>query len=128
MPYPKDYRYTKEHEWVKLEDGKARVGITDHAQHELGDVVYVELPQTGKKVKQHEEFATVESVKAVSPIYAPVSGAIVAVNTELGSKPELVNQSPHEKGWIVLIAMDTPQELDSLLTAEQYEQQIDGHH
>ncbi len=125
MPYPKDYRYTKEHEWVKVETaGQARVGITDHAQHELGDVVYVELPKTGKKVKQHEELATVESVKAVSPIYAPLSGEIVAVNQELESKPELVNQSPHEKGWIVLIAMSAPQELESLLTAEQYEQQI----
>jgi glycine cleavage system H protein len=124
MPYPKDYRYTKEHEWVKLEDGKARVGITDHAQHELGDIVYVELPKIGTKVKQMQEFATVESVKAVSPIYAPVSGQIVAVNTELETKPELINQSPHDQGWIALIAVSDVTELDRLLTAEEYERHI----
>jgi glycine cleavage system H protein len=124
MPYPKDYRYTKEHEWVKLEDGKARVGITDHAQHELGDIVYVELPKIGTKVKQMQEFATVESVKAVSPIYAPVSGEIVAVNTELEIKPELINQSPHDQGWIALIAVSDVTELDRLLTAEEYERHI----
>jgi len=124
MPYPKDYRYTKEHEWVKLEDGKARVGITDHAQHELGDIVYVELPKIGTKVKQMQEFATVESVKAVSPIYAPVSGEIVAVNTELETKPELINQSPHDQGWIALIAVSDVTELDRLLTAEEYERHI----
>lgn len=127
MPYPKDYRYTKEHEWVKLEGEKARIGITDHAQHELGDVVYVELPKVGRKVKQMEEFATVESVKAVSPIYAPVSGEIVAVNSELENKPELINQSPHDQGWIALLALSDPKELENLLTAEQYEQHIGSH-
>ncbi|MCS6903612.1 MAG: glycine cleavage system protein GcvH [Candidatus Bipolaricaulota bacterium] len=124
MPYPKEYRYTKEHEWVKLEDSKARVGITDHAQHELGDIVYVELPKVGTKVKQMQEFATVESVKAVSPIYAPVSGEIVEINQELENKPELINQSPHEQGWIVVIALSNPKELESLMTAEQYERHI----
>lgn len=128
MPYPKEYRYTKEHEWVKLEENKrARVGITDHAQHELGDVVYVELPKIGKSVKQMEEFATVESVKAVSPIYAPVSGQIVAVNKELESHPELINQSPHERGWIAVIAASNLQELDNLMTAEEYEKHIGSH-
>ncbi|MDW8141149.1 MAG: glycine cleavage system protein GcvH [Candidatus Bipolaricaulota bacterium] len=124
MPYPKEYRYTKEHEWVKLEDSKARVGITDHAQHELGDIVYVELPKVGTKVKQMQEFATVESVKAVSPIYAPVSGEVVEINQELENKPELINQSPHEQGWIVVIALSNPKELESLMTAEQYERHI----
>lgn len=124
MPYPKEYRYTKEHEWVKPEGNRARVGITDHAQHELGDVVYVELPKVGKKVKQMEELATVESVKAVSPIYAPISGEIIEANHELASKPELINQSPHEQGWIALIAVADAKELDTLLTAEQYEQHI----
>jgi glycine cleavage system H protein len=128
MPYPKEYRYTQEHEWVKVEAGKARVGITDHAQHELGDVVYVELPQVGKRVKQHEECATVESVKAVSPIYAPLSGEIVAVNKELEQKPELINQSPHDQGWIVVLAMSHPQEMDNLLTSEEYEQHVGGSH
>jgi glycine cleavage system H protein len=127
MPYPKEYRYTKEHEWVKPEGSRARVGITDHAQHELGDVVYVELPEIGKKVKQMEEVATVESVKAVSPIYAPISGKIIEVNHELASKPELINQSPHEQGWIALIAVADAKELDRLLTAEQYEQHIGSH-
>lgn len=124
MPYPKEYRYTKEHEWVKLEDRRARVGITDHAQHELGDIVYVELPKIGTNVKQMQEFATVESVKAVSPIYAPVSGEIVQVNQELENKPELINQSPHEQGWIVVIALSDPKELEGLLTAEEYEKHI----
>lgn len=124
MPYPKEYRYTKEHEWVKLEGNRARVGITDHAQHELGDIVYVELPKIGTKVKQMQEFATVESVKAVSPIYAPVSGEIIEVNKELETKPELINQSPHEQGWIAVIAASDLKELENLLTAEQYEQLI----
>lgn len=128
MDYPQEYRYTKEHEWIKVEDGQARVGLTDHAQHQLGDVVYVELPKAGKKVQQSEEFATVESVKAVSPVYAPVSGEIVAVNQALANKPELLNQSPHEQGWIALIAMSDPQELNNLLAAEQYEQHIGGSH
>jgi glycine cleavage system H protein len=124
MPYPKDYRYTKEHEWVKLEGTKARVGITHHAQHELGDIVYVELPKVGTTVKQMQEFATVESVKAVSPIYAPVSGEIVEINTALEAHPELINQSPHEQGWIAVIAVSNLKELENLLTAEQYEQHI----
>ncbi len=127
MTYPKEYRYTKEHEWVKLEDTKARVGITYHAQHELGDIVYVELPTVGTKVKQMQEFATVESVKAVSPIYAPLSGEIVDVNRELETKPELINQSPHEQGWIAVIAPSNLQELDNLMTAEEYEKHIGGH-
>ncbi len=127
MTYPTEYRYTKEHEWVKLEDTRARVGITDHAQHELGDIVYVELPKVGTKVKQMQEFATVESVKAVSPIYAPLSGEIMEVNKELETKPELINQSPHEQGWIAVIAVSDPTEVENLLTAEQYEQHIGGH-
>ncbi len=124
MTYPRDYRYTKEHEWVKLEGTKARVGITYHAQHELGDIVYVELPKVGTKVKQMQEFATIESVKAVSPIYAPLSGEIIEVNRELETHPELINQSPHEQGWIVVIAPSDPKELEALLTAEEYEKHI----
>lgn len=127
MAYPREYRYTKEHEWVKLEGTRARVGITDHAQHELGDIVYVELPKVGTKVKQMQEFATVESVKAVSPIYAPLSGEIIEINKELETKPELINQSPHDQGWIAIIAISNIKELDNLLTAEQYEQHIGGH-
>ncbi len=124
MTYPRDYRYTKEHEWVKLEGTKARVGITHHAQHELGDIVYVELPKVGTTVKQMQEFATVESVKAVSPIYAPLSGEIIEVNRELETHPELINQSPHEQGWIVVIVPSDLKELENLLTAEEYEKHI----
>lgn len=122
--YPAEFKYSKEHEWVKREGDKARVGITDYAQKELGDVVYVELPQLGRKVKQGESFAVVESVKAVSDVYAPVSGEVVEINKELESKAELVNQSPHEKGWMAVIAMQNPAELDSLMSAAEYEKFI----
>lgn len=121
MAYPAEFKYSKEHEWVKRENSKVRVGITDYAQKELGDVVYVELPQVGRKVKQGESFAVVESVKAVSDVYAPVSGEVVEINKELENKPELINQSPHEKGWMAVIAMQNPAELDALMSAAEYE-------
>ena len=124
MAYPREYRYTNEHEWAKPEDGRARVGITDHAQKELGDIVYIELPEVGREVKQGEAFSSVESVKAVSDVYAPVSGKIVEVNKELEDKPELVNQSPHDQGWIAVIEMSDPQELEKLMSAEEYEKFI----
>ncbi len=124
MAYPSELKYSKEHEWAKRENNKVRVGITDYAQKELGDVVYVELPQVGRKVKQGESFVVVESVKAVSDVYAPVSGEVVGINKELESKPELVNQSPHEKGWMAVIAMQNPSELDSLMSAAEYEKFI----
>ncbi len=119
--YPKEFRYTKEHEWAKAEGGRARVGITDHAQSELGDIVYVELPAVGRTVKQGESFATVESVKAVSDVYTPVSGEVVEVNRQLESQPELLNKSPHDQGWLALIEMADPRELEELMTAEEYE-------
>ncbi len=118
--YPEDLRYNKEHEWVRPEDGKARVGITHYAQDELGDVVFVDLPQVGTNVQAGEAFAAVESVKAVSDIFAPVSGRVVAVNEELVDKPELINEDPYGDGWIAVIEMDNPAELDDLLDAEQY--------
>ncbi|MBI1741785.1 glycine cleavage system protein GcvH [Candidatus Acetothermia bacterium] len=126
MPYPSEYRYSKEHEWVKLEGANARMGITDFAQHELGDVVYVELPKVGRKVKQHESFAVVESVKAASEVYAPVSGEVIEVNKKLENQPELINKSPHTEGWMVVLRIDTPKELDNLLTAADYEKHIGG--
>jgi glycine cleavage system H protein len=126
MAYPTDRKYSREHEWAKHEDGHVHMGITDFAQHELGDIVYVELPQVGKKVKQHESFAVVESVKAASEIYAPVSGEVIQVNTALEQQPELVNQSPHDQGWMALLRMDDPKELDNLLTAAEYEKHIGG--
>jgi len=125
MAYPQEFRYTKEHEWAKSEDGRARVGITDYAQGELGDIVYVELPTEGQEVKQGESFITVESVKAVSDVYAPVSGRVLEVNHELEDKPELVNRSPHDQGWMALIEMADPEELESLMSAEEYEKFIE---
>jgi len=128
MSYPKELKYTKEHEWARREDVKVRMGITDYAQRELGDVVYVELPEVGREVKQGEAMITVESVKAASDVYAPVSGKVVEVNPELEQHPEYVNQDPYGKGWMALIEMSDPSELDGLLNAEEYERHIgEGH-
>jgi glycine cleavage system H protein len=121
---PEDRKYTREHEWVKVEDGVAVVGITDYAQRELGDVVFVNLPATGTRVKQFERFGEIESVKAVSDLYAPVSGEVIEVNPRLGSEPELVNRSPYEEGWMLKVRLEDPAELDNLLTAEEYRQHI----
>lgn len=119
--YPKERKYTKEHEWARPEGSRARIGITEHAQQELGDIVYVELPAEGRQVKQGESFITVESVKAVSDIYAPVSGKVVEVNRKLEEQPELINKSPHDQGWLAIIEMSNPKELDQLLSASDYE-------
>ena len=122
--YPADYRYTKEHEWVKNEGGAAAVGITDYAQHELGDVVYVELPKIGAKLEAGKSFGTVESVKAVSEIYSPVSGEVTAVNDALGSSPEKINQDPHGAAWLIKVKLANPGELDGLMDAAAYQQYI----
>lgn len=123
--YPQELRYSKDHEWVRVE-GKnlARVGITSYAQEELGDVVFVDLPQVGDEVDAGQGFATVESVKAVSDIYAPVSGKIVEVNQALADHPELINESPYEKGWIAVIEMSAPQELEDLMDADAYQAHV----
>jgi glycine cleavage system H protein len=126
MPYPSEYRYSKEHEWVKREGANARVGITEFAQHELGDVVYVELPKVGRRVKQHESFAVVESVKAASEVYSPLSGEVLEVNKKLDGQPELINQAPHAEGWMVLLKIDDPKEIDTLMAATEYEKHIGG--
>lgn len=123
--YPEDLRYSKEHEWVRPENGRVRVGITYYAQDELGDVVFVDLPQVGVSVQAGEAFAAIESVKAVSDIYAPVSGRIVEVNEELADRPELINEDPYGAGWLVVIEMDNPAELDDLLDAERYKALIE---
>ncbi len=120
--YPVDLRYTKEHEWAKVDGGRARVGITAYAQEQLGDVVFVELPKVGAKVSQMKAFGVVESVKAVSELFAPISGEVVEVNAELLKKPELVNQDPYGKGWMLVVAVSNPQEVNALLTAKQYEE------
>ena len=121
---PKDLKYTREHEWARVEGGRVRVGITAFAQEQLGDVVFVEVPKTGAKVAQMQPFGVVESVKAVSDLFAPIAGEIVEVNAELATAPELVNQDPYGRGWMLVIVADVPAELDLLLTAEQYEQHI----
>ena len=126
MSTPKDLRYSKEHEWVKVEDGKVRVGITHFAQSELGDIVFVELPQVGDEVQANEPFGSVESVKTVSELYAPISGKVVEVNTELEDSPEFVNESPYEKAWMIVVEPTDIAEVESLLTAEQYEELIEA--
>ncbi len=124
MNVPEELRYATSHEWAKVEEGRARVGITDHAQAELTDVVYVELPTVGDKVDAGAPVAVVESVKAASDIYAPVSGTILEVNSALESDPALVNTDAFGEGWLFVISVDAPEEVDALLTAEGYREQI----
>lgn len=123
---PEGLFYTKDHEWAKLEGRRARVGITDHAQRELTDVVYVELPAVGKSVKQGDEIGVVESVKAASEIYAPFSGTVAEVNKALEDKPELVNQAPYGDGWMVVIEAVNPDEGKSLMDAAAYRKHVGG--
>ena len=122
--YPKEFRYTRDHEWIKVEGNIGTVGITDYAQKQLGDIVYVELPEVDDEFSKGDEVATVESVKAASPIFIPVSGKIVEVNEELEDAPELLNQDPHGKGWIFKVELSDESELDELMTAESYEELI----
>ena len=119
--YPADLKYTKEHEWIRMEGDKGRVGITHHAQNALGDVVFVELPKAGRTLKQMETFGAVESVKAVSDLYCPVSGAVVEVNTELEGKPELVNKDCYGAGWMIVVKVANPKELTKLMDAKAYQ-------
>jgi glycine cleavage system H protein len=121
---PADLKYAKSHEWVRLEGGNATIGITDHAQHELTDVVFVELPAAGRKVAAGEACAVVESVKTASDIYSPLSGEVVAVNPELAKHPELVNTEPYQGGWFFKLKLSQPAEAERLLTAESYAKQI----
>jgi len=124
MAYPTQYRYTKEHEWIDLEGTQAKIGITEHAQGELGDVVFVELPAVGTQLKKGDNLGTVESVKAVSDIYAPLSGKVIEVNTKLESAPETINQDPHGEGWLVVLEVADSSETDHLLDAASYENEI----
>jgi glycine cleavage system H protein len=119
MTYPAGLKYTKDHEWVELQGDRGRVGITDYAQQQLGDVVYVELPEVGAKLKAGQSFGTIESVKAVSELYAPVSGEVVEVNASLRDKPEVVNTNPHGS-WMIVVRLSDPGETGSLLDASQY--------
>jgi glycine cleavage system H protein len=124
MTTPKELRYSEEHEWVKLEGETVRVGITHFAQSELGDIVFVELPEVGDEVTADEPFGSVESVKTVSELYAPLRGKVVEVNEDLSDSPEFVNESPYEKAWMIVIEPSNSSELDNLMTAEQYEAMI----
>ena len=117
--YPEQFKYTKDHEWVEVANDQGRIGITDYAQKQLGDIVYLDLPEPGKVVKQGQVLGTVESVKAVSEIFSPVSGEVVEVNKSLAEKPEQVNSAPHES-WMVMVKLSNPAELTSLLDATQY--------
>ncbi|GAB4242004.1 MAG: glycine cleavage system protein GcvH [Thermoleophilia bacterium] len=119
---PKNLKYHKEHDWVRIEGDTAVLGITDYAQDQLGDIVYVELPEVGTEVTAGSSYAEVESVKAVSDVYAPVTGTITEVNEEVVDAPEIINESPYENGWLVKVKMSEPGEADDLMTAEEYEQ------
>jgi glycine cleavage system H protein len=118
--YPDNFRYTKEHEWVCVEGDMATVGITDHAQRELGDIVYVDLPKVGAKLERGASLGSVESVKAVSDVYAPVSGEVTEVNATLADKPEALNRDPHGAAWLVKVRLSNPAEVEGLLSAADY--------
>ena len=121
MEFPEDLKYSKEHEWVLVEGTTATIGITDYAQDQLGDIVFVELPAVGDKVSKDEAFAVVESVKAVSDVYAPVSGKVLEINDDLPETPDMLNEDPYSDGWMVKIEMNDLEELEDLLTAAEYE-------
>lgn len=124
MSTPKELKYSEEHEWVKVEGGNVRIGITHFAQAELGDIVFVELPQVGDDIKSGDPFGSVESVKTVSELYAPISGKVVEVNGELEDSPEFVNESPYENAWMIVVEPSDVSEIDALLSAEKYEELI----
>lgn len=126
MNIPEDLLYAKEHEWIAIENDVAAVGITDYAQSELGDIVFIELPEVGTEVKQMESFGTIEAVKAVNDLYTPVSGKVIEVNTSLEDEPEKINSDPYGNGWMIKIRMSDESELDNLLSASQYKDLIGG--
>jgi glycine cleavage system H protein len=119
--YPEELLYTQDHEWIRVDGTTASIGITDHAQKELGDIVFVELPQLGTHITAKESFGTVESVKAVADVYSPVTGDVTSVNPKIQQTPELVNSDPHGEGWLIQVALKDRTETESLMTAEEYE-------
>jgi len=127
MNIPRELRYTKEHEWVRVEGGEVVVGVTDYAQGELGDVIFVELPAPGASVAQMKTFGTIDAVKTVSDLFAPVSGEVTGINESLKDNPALVNKEPYAGGWMVRIRMKDPKEIDGLLTADDYEKHLGAH-
>lgn len=122
--YPEENLYTKDHEWLLVQGEIATIGITDYAQHELGDIVYVDLPEVGDTFDASEPFGSVESVKAVSEVFCPVGGEVIEVNGKLADSPELVNESPHQKAWMIKLRISNPDELRELLSAEEYEEYL----
>jgi glycine cleavage system H protein len=122
---PDDCKYTKEHEWIRVDGEKGTVGITDYAQKQLGDVVYVELPEVGSKVGAMEVFGTIESVKAVSELFSPVAGEVVEVNQKVVDTPELVNSDPHGDAWLIVVKIEDPSAIDALMGAAQYQEYLD---
>jgi glycine cleavage system H protein len=124
MSYPENLKYTKEHEWVLVEGGNGTIGITDHAQEELGDIVFVELPKVGAAITRGQTFGSVESVKAVSDIYAPVSGEVTEINSALATTPETLNSDPHGSAWLIKIKLSQPAEFNELLSAADYQKYI----
>ncbi len=124
MNYPQDRRYTPEHEWISVTAGVGTMGITDFAQRELGDMVLVDLPKVGMRLEAHQSIGTIESVKAVSDVYSPVSGEVIEINEELGKAPEKLNQDPHGAAWLIKIKVSSPVELEKLMTSDQYEDYI----
>ncbi|MDO8682855.1 MAG: glycine cleavage system protein GcvH [Armatimonadota bacterium] len=126
MMYPEDYRYSKTHEWVSKHDNLATIGITDYAQLQLGDIVHLELPDVGAPVVAGAIFGSVDSVKAVSDLLSPVSGEVVEVNEDLTESPELINEEPHTAGWMIIVRIDDPSELDDMMSAEQYEEFVEA--
>ncbi|MCP2695618.1 glycine cleavage system protein GcvH [Staphylococcus aureus] len=124
MAVPNELKYSKEHEWVKVEGNVATIGITEYAQSELGDIAFVELPETDDEINEGDTFGSVESVKTVSELYAPISGKVVEVNEELEDSPEFVNESPYEKAWMVKVEISDESQIEALLTAEKYSKMI----
>ncbi|MGF7185088.1 glycine cleavage system H protein [Desulfitispora alkaliphila] len=120
--YPEELKYSKEHEWVKVDGGKVRIGVTEYAQNMLGDVVFVELPEEGDQIEIGDAFGVIESVKAVSDIYAPISGEVVAINEGLLDSPEKINEAPYEEGWIIEVELSDESQLDELMTAAEYQE------
>lgn len=120
MEFPEELKYSKEHEWTRMEDGRVVIGITDHAQEELGDIVFTELPDVGTELEQNGTFGVVESVKAVSDLYSPVSGKVVEVNDALKEEPELINSDPYGDGWMIIVELSDESELDDLFSADEY--------
>lgn len=124
MNVPAELKYTEDHEWAKIDGDVATVGITDYAQGELGDVVFVELPEVGATIQKGDTFGTIEAVKAVADLFAPVSGEVIEVNEKLGAEPETVNKDPYGEGWMIKVKLSDPSEVDDLMNADQYKEKI----